>query len=89
MPFVLMYDSKQSLPPDLQVYMSIEANGWKVIVEVAQKSRSPAALLSLRDKRDRVARGASGPKNALGYGSVREGSKGASGRAWFLSGDPG
>ena len=85
MPFVLMHDSKQRLPQDLQVYTSIEANGWKVSVEVAQKSRSPAAFLSLGHKRDSATRDAAGLKNALGYGSAWGGSKGAPGRARFIS----
>lgn len=87
MPFVLMHDSKQSLPQDLQIDVSIEANGWKVSVEVAQKSRSPAAFLSPGRKRDSAPRDAAGPKNALRtpHNSAWRGSKGAPARPQFIS----
>lgn len=47
----------------------------EISVEVAQKSRSPAALLSHRGRRNRAAKDAAGPKNTLCYGSVWGGSK--------------
>lgn len=54
-------------------------------VEVAQKNRSLAALLSLGHQRDSATRDAAGAGNAVGGGSGWGGSKGAPGRARFIS----
>jgi len=75
-PFVLTRASEQSLPQELQVCVPAEADGWTGRVEMTRKSRSPAALLSPRQKRDRAARDAAGPRTPWAMGQRGEGAKG-------------